>query len=77
VRGQNLFLSEKKRIREGNLTCPTSLVRPEPVLPHPKRIRSWEDQLSGGFIHNFEPTRAPHPFLVGEKGFSVQTPEIN
>ena len=30
VRGQNLFLLEKKRIQEGNLTCPTNLVRPEP-----------------------------------------------
>ena len=37
VRGQNLFLSEKKRIREGNLTCPTNLVRPEPFLLQPKK----------------------------------------
>ena len=74
MRGQDLFLSEKKRIREGNLTCPTSLVRPEPFLPHPKRIRSWEDQLSGGFIHHFEPTRAPHPFFSGGKGFLCSNP---
>ena len=37
MRGQNLFLSEKKGIREGKLTCPTSLVRPEPFLLHPKK----------------------------------------
>ena len=36
VRGQNLFPSEKKRIREGNLACPTNLVRPEPFLLQPK-----------------------------------------
>ena len=38
------------------------------------------DQPSGGCIYHFEPTRAPQLhilFLVGEKGFSVQTPEIN
>ena len=37
VKGLNLFLSEKKRIREGNLTCPINLVRPEPFLLQPKK----------------------------------------
>ena len=75
VRGQNLFLSEKKRIREGKLTCPTSLVRPEPFCFTQKRIRSWEDQLSGGFIHHFEPIRALKIlFYLGGKWFQCPGP---
>ena len=72
VRRQNLFLSVRKRIREGILTCPTNLVRPETFLLHPKKDldlgRSAPRTFSGGFIHHF---------ISGEKGFSVQAQEIH
>ena len=76
MRGQNLFLSETKRIREG-----------KPNLPHKPGggqnlccfTQKREDQLSGGFIHHFEPRRisALKIFLLGGKGFSVQAQEIH
>jgi hypothetical protein len=72
VRGQNLFLSETKRIREG-----------KPNLPHKPGggqnlccfTQKREDQLSGGFIHHFEPRRirALKIFCWGEK-VSVSRP---
>ena len=72
VRSQNLFLPEKKRIREGNLTCPHKPGGQNLFCFSQKRIRSWEDQFSGGFIHHFEPIRALEIlFYLGEKGFSV------
>ena len=39
VRGQKSepFSFKEERIREGNLTCPTNLVRPEPFLLQPKK----------------------------------------
>ena len=71
VKGQNLFLSETKRIREGNLTCPTILVRPEPVLLQPKK----DPELGRSTLLWLPPFWARKssqiPYL-GEKGFSVR-----
>ena len=40
-----------------------------------KRIRCWEDQLSGGFIHHFEPIRALKIlFYLGGKRFQCPGP---
>ena len=76
---QNLFLSVKKRIREGILTCPTNLVRPETFLLHPKKDldlgRSAPRIFSGGFIHHFEPIRALKIlFYFGGKRFQCPGP---
>ena len=75
VRGQNFFLSEKKRIREGNLTCPTNLVRPEPFLLQPKKDlelgRSTFWWLNPPFwAHKSSRNR----FLFGGKKVSVSRP---
>ena len=71
VEGQNLFLSERKRIREGNLTCPTILVRPEPFLLQPKK----DPELGRSTLLWLPPFWARKssqiPYL-GEKGFSVR-----
>ena len=37
VRGQNLYLSDKKKDPGRKPTCPTNLVRPEPFLLQPKK----------------------------------------
>ena len=50
-------------------------MRPEPFSLRSKRIRSWEDQLSGGFIHHFEPIRALKIlFYLGGKRFQCPGP---
>ena len=75
VRGQNLFLSEKKRIREGNLLAPQAWWGQSLFCFSQKRIRSWEDQLSGGFIHHFEPIGALEIlFYLGRKRFQCPGP---
>ena len=72
MRGQNLFLSETKRIREG-----------KPNLPHKPGggqnlccfTQKREDQLSGGFIHHFEPRRIRAlNFFFGGKRFQCPGP---
>ena len=78
VRGQNLFVSEKKRIQEGNLTCPTNLVRPEPFLLQSKK----DPELGRSTFWWLHPPVCAHksscnPFLFGGKGFSVQAHEIH
>ena len=78
VRGQNLFVSEKKRIQEGHLTCPTNLVRPEPFLLQSKK----DPELGRSTFWWLHPPVWAHksscnPFLFGGKGFSVQAHEIH
>ena len=75
VRGQNLFLSEKKRIREGKLTCPTSLVRPEPFLLHPKKDPEL-GRSTFWWLHTpfWAHKSSQNPFLFGGKKVSVSRP---
>ena len=58
VRGQNLFFFREKKDPGRKPSLPHKPGEARTFFASAKRIRSWEDQLSGGFIHHFEPIRA-------------------
>ena len=77
VRGQKSepFSFKEERILEGNLTCPTNLVRPEPFLLQPKK----DPELGRSTFWWFHPPFWAHkssqnPFLFGGKRFQCLGP---